>query len=76
MDFNIKLSVDNYHKTNVHLYRQILAAMLPTCEIANKTAFYKTGMNYECEVGSMISRGGDEKVSRHFYTNQRNLAGY
>ena len=28
--------------------------MLPICEIANKTAFYKTGMNYECEVGSMI----------------------
>ena len=50
--------------------------MLPTCEIVNKTAFYKTGMNYECEVGSMISRGGDEKVTRHFYTNQRNLAGY
>ena len=40
MDLNIKLTANKFQKTNIHYVRgKFLAALLPTCEIANKTVF-------------------------------------
>ena len=51
MDLNIKLSVDEYQKTNVHLCAANFG--LPCLKLQNKTALHKTQMNYKCEVGSI-----------------------
>ena len=51
MDLNIKLSVDEYQKTNVHLCAANFG--LPCLKLQNKTAVHKTQMNYKCEVGSI-----------------------
>ena len=50
MEMIIKLSVDMYQKTNVHLY---VAYLLPTCEIVGKNTLHKTRINYKCEIGSI-----------------------